>query len=262
MPSQKREGVQSVGRALDLLEALAESGGTSLSELADRTAMLPSTAHRLLASLSRRGYVVHGPEPGRYALGAKVIELAAGATAPSGSLRDLARPHLEALRELTGETTNLVILHGRDVVYLDQVEGTHALRMFTQVGSTAPAHTTGAGKAMLACLPPRELERRYPPGTELTALTGRTIDSLARLRDELALCARRGYALDNEEHEEGVSCVAVPVRDRDGRPLASLSTSGPSARILALVARDLPNELIERATLIGAAVEPRLPATV
>jgi DNA-binding IclR family transcriptional regulator len=228
----RRDSVQSLERAFDLLETLAVAGELGVTELAARTDLVPSTAHRLLATLAKRGYVTQNPPSGRYLLGYKVIEVASGLEHRLSRLRAAARPHLEQIRQATGETTNLVVLDGDHVVYVDQVEGTHSVRMFTVVGTAAPAHTTASGKAIIAFGPPDAVTARYGGRDSLERLTTRTLTTLEALRDDLDRIRRRGYAIDDEEHEEGVGCVAVPLFDHTGRPCAAVSVSGPSARIV------------------------------
>src|SRR5262245_30470664 len=125
MTHPRRDRVQSLDRALDVLEALGEAGDLGVSEVAARTGLVVSTAHRLLAGLADRGYVRQAASHGRYALGFKVLELAGGIQARSAALRAVARVHLEGIREETSETTNLVILDRDRVVYVDQVPGLH-----------------------------------------------------------------------------------------------------------------------------------------
>ena len=144
----------------------------------------------------------------------------------------VARPHLEGIQRETGETVNLVVLDADRVVYVDQVEGSRHVRMFTTVGTSVPAHTTGSGKAIMAYGPPEAAEALYGGREPLERLTERTLTTLAALEEDFARIRRRGYALDNEEHEEGVGCVAAPVFDHTGRPSAAISVSGPTARIL------------------------------
>ena len=118
--------VQSLDRALDLLEALAGADELGVSELAAQTGLVPSTAHRLLATLVARGYAAQNPVAGRYLLGYKLLELTSGLQDRLARLRTAARPHLEAIQDETGETTNLVVLEGRNVVYVDSVSGTRS----------------------------------------------------------------------------------------------------------------------------------------
>ena len=221
---ERRPRVQSLERALDLLEVLASVHELGVSELAARTGLVPSTAHRLLATLTDRRYVA--AERGRYRLGPRLRELTEGRTDPIDRLREMARPHLQAIQRATGETANLIVLEGVNAVYVDQVEGSRMIRMFTEVGSGVLAHTTGGGKAILAALE----------------------EDIARIR-------RRGFAIDDEEHEEGVSCVAAVILAANGEPVAALSISGPSPRIVNAATADLGELLRRHAEQISAALE-------
>jgi DNA-binding IclR family transcriptional regulator len=249
----RRESVQSLERAFDLLEVLASGGELGVTELAHRTGLVPSTAHRLLHTLAKRGYVSQSSETGRYLLGYKVVEVASGLEHRLGRLRVVARPHLEAIQRETGETVNLVVLDADRVVYVDQVEGSRQVRMFTTVGTSVPAHTTGSGKAILANGPSETVEALYG-GRELPQLTAHTLTTLDALEADFALIRRRGYALDEEEHEEGVGCVAVAVFDHTGRPTAAISVSGPSVRILGDNVTRLGPLLIEHAAQVSDAL--------
>ena len=124
-----------------------------------KTGLVPSTAHRLLGTLVARGYAAQSPDSGRYLLGYKLLELTSGLQDRLHRLRTAARPHLEAIQAETGETTNLVVLEGRDVVYVDSVSGTRSVRLFTEIGRAIPAHTSGAGKALLAWRDPARSRR-------------------------------------------------------------------------------------------------------
>jgi IclR family acetate operon transcriptional repressor len=250
----RRDSVQSLERALDLLEALAGGDELGVTELASRTQLVPSTAHRLLATLAKRGYVTHNSESGRYVLGYKVVEVATGLQHSLSRLRAVARPHLEGIQKATGETTNLVVRDGNRVVYVDQVEGSRSVRMFTIVGAAALAHTTASGKAILAFGPSEAVASLYEGRTDLEGSTPRTLTTLKALRNDLKRTARRGYAIDNEEHEEGVSCVAVPIFDYAGEACAAISISGPTARILHDGTADLGTLLREHAGEISAAL--------
>jgi DNA-binding IclR family transcriptional regulator len=249
MHSVRRDSVQSLERAFDLLEALAARGDAGVTELASRTGLVPSTAHRLLATLTKRGYV--SQSGGRYMLGYKIGEVAGGLEHRLARLRACARPHLEAIQRATGETTNLVVLDTDRVVYVDQVEGSRSVRMFTAVGTAVPAHSTGSGKAIMAFGPPA-LVAALPES--LARITPRTLVTLEALEDDFKRIRRRGYAIDNEEHEEGVACVATPMFDHTGAPCAALSVSGPTARILHADTSELGALLIEHAGQVSAAL--------
>jgi IclR family acetate operon transcriptional repressor len=236
--SARRDSVQSLERAFDLLEALA-AGELRVTELASRTGLVPSTAHRLLATMTLRGYVAQSAESGRYMLGYKVVELAGGLEERLARLRAVARPHMETIQRATGESVNLVVLDGDRVIYIDQVEGSRTVRMFTKRGTSALAHTNGAGKAMMAFARDDLAASLYADREPLERLTPQTLVTVDALREDFERIRRRGYAIDNEEHEEGVGCVACPVFDHTGAPVAAMSVSGPSARILHADTADL-----------------------
>jgi DNA-binding IclR family transcriptional regulator len=250
----RRESVQSVERAFDLLEALAAGGELGVTELASRTGLVPSTTHRLLHTLARRGYVSQSTDSGRYLLGYKVVEVASGLERRLERLRVAARPHLEAIQRATGETVNLVVLDADRVVYVDQVEGSRSVRMFTTVGTSVPAHTTGSGKAIMAFGPVEAARALYDGREPFERLTGSTLTTLAELESDFARIRRRGYAIDNAEHEEGVGCVATAVFDHRGRPCAAISVSGPAARILQGKTATLGGLLVERAGEVSTAL--------
>jgi DNA-binding IclR family transcriptional regulator len=256
----RRDSVQSLERAFDLLEALAAGGEAGVTELASRTGLVPSTAHRLLATLTKRGYVTQSA--GRYMLGYKIGEVAGGIEHRLSRLKAVARPHLESVQRATGETVNLVVLDGDRVVYVDQVEGSRSVRMFTAVGTAALAHTTGSGKSILAYGPPEVPAALYADREPLLRLTPRTLVTLEALEDDFARIRRRGYAIDNEEHEEGVGCVATPLFDHTGEPCAAMSVSGPAARILHADTAELGALLVAHAHEISVALGYRMPGEV
>jgi len=254
MSTARRDSVQSLERAFDLLEALAAGGELGVTELASRTGLVPSTAHRLLHTLIKRGYVIQSTESGRYLLGYKVVEVASGLEHRLERLRVVARPHLEGIQQATGESVNLVVLDADRVVYVDQVEGSRHVRMFTAVGTSVPAHTTGSGKAMIANSPPEAVTALYADREPLERLTPRTLVTIAALEDDFTRIRLRGYAIDNEEHEEGVGCVATAVFDHTGRPCAAISVSGPTARILHADTSELGALLVDRAGRVSEAL--------
>ncbi len=237
--------MQSVERTLDILEALAERGEAGIAQLSQQVGLHASTVHRLLSTLIARGYVRQNPETGRYMLGLKALDVAR-AVKDHIDLRMESLPILRELMKQSGETANLSVLDGQQLVYLEQVSSPGwMLRMFVQVGARAPLHSTAAGKVLLAHLPEPELKAMlasYP----LTPYAGRTIVDKGVLLSELNDVRREGYATDYGEQEEGVSCVAAPVRDHSGRVVAAISISGPWIRIT-------PERVAELAPLVREA---------
>src|SRR5579862_4475927 len=231
-PTKPRPLVQSVARSLEILEALGAAGELGVVEIASRTGLRPSTVHRLLATLVARGYAVQSRPSGRYMLGYKLTELADAAGQRTARLRALARPALELVQAATGESANLSVLAAPSAVYVDQVEGTRAVRMLARIGAAVPAHASAAGKAMLA-REPAGSARELLGGDPLPALTANTITTLEALEAELEGIRARGYAVDHEEHEHGVGCVAAAIVDDRVGALAALSVSAPTQRIAA-----------------------------
>lgn len=243
-----------MARAFALLEALAIQEEAGLVELAREVGLHPSTTHRLLASLIDCGYAAQSRISGRYRLSRKLMQLAAGSRALDAHLRTVARPHLEAIRTDVGETSNLVALEGMSAVYLEQAEGRHAVRLFAEPGRRVPAHASGAGKAMLAFQDPAVLEPLYASGP-WERLTPGTITRPAALRRELQQIRTRGYAVDSEEYEEGVSCVGAPVFDAGGHVCAAISVSAPTARLVRCGLDELGQLLLHHAGEISRNLE-------
>lgn len=225
MSGDRAGGVQSLERAFDLLERMADAGGeVGLSELSAGSGLPMPTIHRLMRTLLSCGYVRQQPNR-RYALGPRLIRLGESASRLLGTW---ARPHLARLVDETGETANMALLDGDDVVYVAQVPSRHSMRMFTEVGRRVLPHSTGVGKALLAGLPPGEV-RALLERTGMPAATGRTITDPDALLDELARIRARGYAADDGEQEVGVRCLAVSVPDSP--TAAAISISGPAGRV-------------------------------
>jgi IclR family acetate operon transcriptional repressor len=224
-----RPKVQSVDRTLDVLESLAtRRGATGISELSQLVGLHVSTVHRLLATLVDRGYVRQDPDSSRYHLGSRIFTLASAADVHL-DLRLVARPYLERLMRNSGETANLVTASGNEVVYLDQVASMHLVKMFAMPGMRAPLYCTGTGKIMLAF---RGSDFAEPVlGASLRRHTARTIVTRAALEAELASIRKAGFSIDNEEMEEGVRCLAVPVFDRRRECVGAMSVSGPTTRM-------------------------------
>lgn len=250
-------GVQSLHRALDLLEIVSSNGGhMAIGEIAAACDIPMPTIHRLLKTLVERGYVRQLPSR-RYALGFRLIPL--GLTANTLLGADT-RPALSRLVAELGETANLAILSEDHAEYVAQVPSPHAMRMFTEVGRRVELHCTGVGKALLAQLEDRDvtaIARRIG----LSAKTPNTITTEEALREAIERIKSTGFAIDEEEQELGVRCIAVPVRGAFLAPMA-VSVSGPLARVnqqfveravplLQSVAKNLSEEIASNARRAG-----------
>jgi IclR family transcriptional regulator, acetate operon repressor len=246
-------GVQSLHRALDLVEVVAARGGhLTIGEIAAATAVPLPTVHRLLRTLVDRGYMRQLPNR-RYALGFRLVPLGATASSMVGPDTDVV---LGRLVDALGETANLAVLSGSHAEYVAQVPSRHTMRMFTEVGRQVDLHCTGVGKALLGQLDDarvRALVRR----AGLRRQTEHTLVTEADLLAELAQVRARGYALDEQEQEAGVRCVAVPVGP-DPMSWMAVSVSGPVTRMTDdLVARAVPllqeagRQLTSRMTSLG-----------
>lgn len=221
-----------MAKVLDLLEHVAAAGRpVSVSELAAMTGFNVSTAHRLMQTLVRRSYVEQDPTTKAYVLGPRLLELGSAYTR-SLDLIGAARPRIEELRDLAGETVHLAILSGRDVVEICTAAGRQAVTVAMGAGRRDPAHCTATGKVLLASQSESEIERFFAAGP-LNAATPKSITTRKAFLAELQRARKAGYAIDDEELCADVCCVGVPILNRSGRPMAALSLAMPKARFRA-----------------------------
>jgi IclR family acetate operon transcriptional repressor len=225
----ERASIQSVARALTLLETIAELGGeTTLSKLAGRTGLNISTCHHLLATLVQRGFVTKGLGRRGYALGGRILYLSHACL--QVDLPRRAQPALDRINQSTGETVHLAVFQGDELVNVLKREGRHAVRVDAgAVGTAYAAHATATGKAMLAWLPEDEI-RRIVTAHGTARFTPNTITDFAELIEALRLVRRNGFAYDREEFRPGVICVGAAIRDHSGAVVGSISASTPSMR--------------------------------
>jgi IclR family KDG regulon transcriptional repressor len=222
--------VQVLERALDILAALADRPSEcGLAELCGHLKLHKSTVHRLLMVLEHHRLVDKNPDTGRYRLGMRLFELGSRAVAVL-DLREVSRPLLEQVLRETEETVHLCALDHDEIVYLEKLEPQRSVRLTSRVGRRVPAYCTAVGKAILAETSEVEVNailRR----SEMKRITPKTITTLAAMHNELSAIRARGYAIDDEENEEGVRCVGAAVRDHSGRAVAAISASGPAFRV-------------------------------
>ncbi len=234
--------VQSLERALTIIEVMAkEKTPITVSELSVRVDLKISTVHRLLSTLTHRGYVEQDPD-NKYRLGLKLLEMG-NASLYYSDVRAVARPYMEELVNRCNETVNLAVLDENEIVYIDNVESKNLIivRMFAQVGNRGSVHCTATGKAILSSLPEERIDRILA-NTDFKKHTNETITDIKQFKKELERVQKEGYALDWGEREEHVRCIAAPVLNHEGNATASISISGPSTRITTVL---LKNELAD-----------------
>ncbi|MFJ9539088.1 IclR family transcriptional regulator [Streptomyces sp. NPDC101225] len=242
-------GVQSVDRAVSVLEILARRGEAGVSEVAAEIDVHKSTAFRLLGALEARGLVEQATERGKYRLGFGVVRLA-GAVTGRLDVTQQGRPVCERLAEELGETVNIAVLQEHFAVNLYQVRGPGAVGTHNWVGQLTPPHATSSGKILLAHL--SEEARVGVLGTSgLRKLTPRTLTARTKLDKDLARTRERGYAVTLEELEIGLHAMAAPIRSRDGKVIAALSASGPAYRFAEARMHELAPVLVEGAREIS-----------
>jgi DNA-binding IclR family transcriptional regulator len=225
-----RYRIQSIERAVSILNAFSpEDPELGVTELAERLGLHKSTVHRFMVNLDAAGLVERNPRTGRYRLGLRIFELG-GLVMQQMNLWDEALPFLEGLVHDTGETGHLAVLDGGEAIYIERVEARRALRVPSAIGRGYPAHATNLGKVLLADLP-RERVEQIVAERGLAAYTPHTITDLQRLEAELERIRALGYAIDNEEYDEGLRCIGAPVRDHSGYVVAALGIGGPVTRI-------------------------------
>ena len=241
---------KTVTKTLGLLELIRANPGQRVSQLAVASGVPIPTCSRLLEALSEARLIRR--RRGLYELGPHCLALAE-------SFREVfhldhdARIHLERLAKLTGETAHIGVLDDTECVYVDKVDSAQSVRMYSKVGGRSPLHSSGIGKALLSAAPDDVFDRVCKHG--LPRRTARTITDPGRLREEILAIRARGYAIDDVENEEGIRCVAAPVRGADGFAVAAVSVAGPDYRVAIELVPALADQVMstanELANLIG-----------
>jgi IclR family KDG regulon transcriptional repressor len=242
-----------VGKVLRILELLDRTpAGLQLKDIARLTGLNKSTAHRFLKHLEGEEYLFRD-DSGAYMVGPRLVRFGSGVSYQA-MLSRISRPVVEQLWRSTGETVNLAILAGTEILYVDVMESLHTFRLVSQVGSRRPLSCTSLGKAMLAAM---SVEQREPllPTLRFESATPRSITTVARLRKGLAQIAQLGYALDDEETVLGARCVGVAILDANGKIAGGISVSGPTTRInkssLPLIAKSVQQAALEISNRLG-----------
>ena len=217
--------LKSLRKALDMLEIISQSGGIGIRELSKKTGFPPTTVHRIINTLLDRGYLHQNPNKKNYYLSTLFLDFA-DSVQQQFDLLPIARPHLENLSADTEKSVNLCVRDGMVMVYIDHIQSQkHMLRTFTRLGARVPLYASGVGKVYLSLMAPDELETYL---TQITpeSFTEKTITVKEQLAGEIARIRDQGYALDDQEKESGVRCIAAPIFNHNGSIAAAVSISG------------------------------------
>lgn len=219
--------IQSVERAVNVLKCFEAQNSLGVTEISKMLSLHKSTTFGIISTLQKCGLLEQNELTGKYSLGMEIYRLGSKINL---SLREICAPHLKQLVDSTGETVNLVTRYGNNVIYLDKIESPHSMRICTRIGQPYPMYSTAVGKAILAYLEPSERDEilLHVP---LVAFTENTIVDRIKLEEQLVQIRRDGYAVDLEEMEYGLVCLAAPILNESGLPVASISVSGPLMRM-------------------------------
>ncbi|UCF97384.1 MAG: IclR family transcriptional regulator [Spirochaetaceae bacterium] len=221
--------IQSLDKGLYLLEVVEQANRPlTLGELWSKLRWDKATIHRLLATLERRGYVLRDQETKKYSLGLKIYGLY-NSLKRNLDIQRITKPYLIELAGTTGESAHLAVVVEKYVVFIDRYSSLEMLSVNTQIGAREPLYCTALGKAYLAFQEEKTLEELYPEN--LVAYTQRTITSIAKLRANLDLVRRTGYAVDDEEYIDGICCISAPILNEFRAPIAMIGISGPKHRL-------------------------------
>lgn len=243
--------IQVAGRLFGALEYLADNGPSGLTDVAGALQLNKSTAHRIMASLEYMGYVKQSGSNQRYEATMKVAELGRRIM-ENTDISEKVRPHLMRLSEKTGETVHFVKLDGTDVVYIDKVEAKSAgMRMESRVGLRIPFYRSAVGKAIAAAMPEPDVRKLWDAAS-IERTTPYTITDYGEFQEALAEVRRKGYALDNEENEQGVRCIGVCLVLSGRTPRYAISISVPISRMDNDRIRELSGEILEEKAAIEA----------
>ena len=229
MTGKSPQQIKSVEKAIRILEAFSDNDfEMSLSEISKKIDMPKATVYRIIETLKNNGLIDQRSDNGKYKLGLKLFELGS-LVFKKLKLREVALPYMEALSKKCGETIHLGILQGDEVISIENCESSFDLRSNIYIGKRAPLYCTGVGKVLLAFLPPDEISKILK--NKRKKYTKNTIVEKKKLEKELKKIREEGFAIDNMEHEEGIRCIAAPIRNHEDKVIASISISGASIRI-------------------------------
>ncbi|MCX5538158.1 DNA-binding transcriptional regulator KdgR [Paraburkholderia sp. EG287A] len=250
--TEKGESVSSIGRVFAILGALGENGPIGISELSQRLALSKTTVHRVLQTLKALGYVAQEVETDRYRLTIRLFELGAKALESVDLVRE-ADIEMRRIAQATREAVHLGAFDEDAIIYIHKIDCDYGLRMQSRIGRRNPLHSTAIGKVLLAFMPPADAQETLSH-VEFRKSTQKTLTSADAVLNILPHVREQGYGEDNEEQEDGLQCLAVPVFDRFGHVIAGLSISFPTMRCGA----DTKAHYVALLKRAGAAISARL----
>ncbi|GHU62744.1 IclR family transcriptional regulator [Clostridia bacterium] len=223
-PARNNNHVKSVQKAFAIIDVLSEAGEMSIGELSRRLMLDKATVHRLINTIKAAGYIIQNEETKKYsnslklfAIGQKLVDKMA--------LREIARPFMKELLEITGETVSLGVGAGASVIYIDRMQSPAAIKVGVTIGSTVPQYCSGMGKAILAFTHKETQEDILSEFHMAERFTPNTLTEVGALRDCLQEVYEKGYAIDDEEYVIGLVCIGAPIFNYDGEPIAAISVS-------------------------------------
>ncbi len=244
MENNNGNSVKSILKAFAIIETLNEAGPLSISELSQALQMDKGTVHRLINTVRQAGYVIQNPETKKYANSIKLFEIGQKVVTRTG-LYDLARPHIEALAQATGESINLGIVKDNEIIYIDKKEGMSTIKVGIKIGTSIPMYCTGMGKAVLAFMRP-SIRDEIISRIQYVRYSVNTPMDQKKVEQELEDSRQKGYSMDNEEYVNDLISFGAPIFGYKGEPVAAISISFPKSRFTEEYAREFP-EMVKKA---------------
>ncbi len=232
---------------LDFLQKNASP--TSITDISKKLSIYPSTIYRILCTLKSGGFVEQDPKTQKYLLGMRLVEFGSSKLKNMNLTKEIG-PYLKELKSKFNETVHLGVLRENEILYLAKEESSQTIRMVSQIGNRAPIYCTGLGKILLAFLPSKEKDEILNK-TKLLAYTNNTITNRKKLEDELSKIKKQGFAIDDEEHEKDVFCIAVPINNFENQTIAAMSISIPKFRINFDKQKEIKEALINTSVAIS-----------
>lgn len=247
------KGIQVIDRAFDIIEILSfEKDGLGVTEIGTRLGLHKSTVHRILTAMAQRGYIEKVPDKTQYRLGLKLIEISS-IYLNNIELKTEAKPYLTQLMLEMSQPVHLATLDNCDVVYIDKVETVNSIRLYSQIGRRVPSYCSALGKCLLSGLDDRELDETLSQ-ISFRSFTEHTLKTKKELKRQIVDTKTKGWAIDDEEHELGVRCIAAPITDYRGKIIAAISVSAP----IAVLTKDACQEVAEKVMSAAGKISLRL----